>query len=72
MSHSIDCSPFGVFTVTLQPLPLVSTLVTSEEVITSMPCFLKLFSSCLLTSSSSTGTTLGRNSIKVTFVPMAL
>ena len=78
--HLLDTTRFenpasyknGVLTVAFTPLPEVSTLVTSLEVITSIPCFLKFFSSSFEISSSSTGTILGRNSIRVTFVPMVL
>ncbi len=72
ISASIVSSPFLVLTLTLQPFPLVSTLVTSASVIMLMPLFLKLFANCFETSSSSTGTTLGMYSTTVTSTPIAL
>ena len=69
-SASITSSPLAVLTVTLHFLPLVSTLVTSDLVLISIPLFLKVLPSWRLTSSSSLGTILGRYSTIVTFVPM--
>ena len=71
-SHSSVSSPFLVFTVTLDCLPEVSTPVTSELVMILMPAFLRVRSSCLETSLSSTGTMRSTYSTTVTSVPMAL
>ena len=71
-SHSIFSSPFAVLTVTIQPFPLVSTASTDASVMILMPDFLKDFSNCFDTSSSSTGTMFGMYSTMVTSVPMAL
>ena len=73
-SHSITVSAPVLlsFTFTVQPLPEVFTFSTLALVMIVMPDFLKLFSSCLDTSTSSLGTTLGRYSTMVTLVPKAL
>ena len=62
--------PVFVLIVTLQISPLESIVSTEESVKISIPIFLKDFSNCLLTSSSSTGTIFGKNSTIVTLVPM--
>ena len=72
ISASSTSSPLAVFTNAFTPLPEVSTLVTSAEVIMLIPDFLRLFSNCLEMSSSSTGTILGINSTIVTSVPIVL
>jgi len=72
ISASKTSSPLDVFTVAFTPLPEVSTLVTSDDVMIFIPFFLKERSNCLETSSSSTGTTFGKNSTIVTSVPMEL
>ena len=72
MSASRVSSPFLVFTVAFTPFPDVSTAVTSVEVIIVIPLFLNERSSCLETSSSSTGTIRGMYSTTVTSVPIAL
>ena len=72
MSHSITSSPLAVFTFTLQPLTDFSTFSTDELVIILMPFFLKVFSNCLETSISSTGTIFGKYSTIVTSTPIAL
>ncbi len=72
ISASRTFSPLAVLTVAFTPSPEVSTEVTSAEVIIFTPDFLKLLSNCLDTSSSSTGTMLGRYSTTVTSVPIEL
>ena len=72
MSASKTCSPLAVLTVALTPSPDVSTLVTSADVMTFIPLFLKDFSNCLDTSISSTGTMFGKYSTIVTSVPIEL
>ena len=70
MSASTVFSPFFVAMVHTHFSPVVSTWVTEASVITVIFSFLKARSTCFETSSSSFGTTLGRNSTKVTFTPI--
>ncbi|MCY1552723.1 hypothetical protein D9M68_891380 [compost metagenome] len=72
ISASRVISPVAVFTVAFTPSPLMSAFSTEDEVITSIPFFLKDFSSSLEISASSTGTILSMNSTIVTLVPNAL
>ena len=72
ISASRISSPFFVFIVAFTPLPEVSTLVTSADVIILIPLFLKERSNCFETSASSTGTIFGKYSTIVTSVPIEL
>ena len=63
-------SPFGVFMVTEQPSPDVSTFVTSVPVLTVTPIFLYARASSFDTAASSTGTSRSWSSTMVTSVPM--
>ena len=70
MSASTTLVPFLVSIVQTHFSPVVSTFVTEDSVITVIFNFLKQRSTCLETSSSSTGKMLGMNSTKVTFTPI--
>ena len=72
ISASIISVPVAVLTCTLHKSPLVSTDSTFELVMILIPCFLRIRASCFEISSSSNGTILSKNSITVTFVPIAL
>ena len=72
ISASNTFSPLLVLIVAFTPFPVVSTDVTSVDVIIFIPSFLKDLSNCFETSSSSTGTILGIYSTIVTSVPIEL